>query len=74
MNEKLKGYRTLILTFLAALIGNIDVVAQLVQGVADIVGAQISEGGAIAALVVAVVSIKQLVTDAIPKLKGEERR
>lgn len=71
MNEKLTGFRTLIVTFLAAGIGNLDVIIGVIQGIAEIINVQLSEGGAIAALITASVTIKQLITDAIPKLKGQ---
>lgn len=67
----LKGWRTIIITFLSAGVGNVGIINDLVIAIADIVGAQLSEGGAIAALAIAATTIKQLVTDAIPKMKGE---
>lgn len=68
--EQLKGFRTLVTTYGAMLLGNIDVIRDVVQQVLEVVGAQVGEGGAVAALVVAAVTIKQVFTDAIPRMKG----
>jgi len=70
MNETLKGFRTIVTTVLALVLGNIDVINSVVQDIASIIVPQISEGGAVAALVSSAVLIKQVITDALPKLKG----
>jgi len=70
MNETLKGFRTIVLTVLSLVLGNIDVINGMVQDIAGIVGQQLSEGGAVATLVGSAVMIKQIITDAIPKMKG----
>ncbi len=71
MNDALTGFRGLITTWSAIILGNIDIVTEAVQKIAEIVNVQLSEGGAIAALVAAAISVKLIITDAIPKLQGK---
>ncbi len=71
MNDALTGFRGLITTWSAIILGNIDIVTEAIQGIAEIVNVQLSPGGAVAALVAAAMSIKLVFTDALPKLKGK---
>jgi len=70
MNEALKGFRGLILGVLAVISGNIEVVNDLVQTIATLVGSELSDGGAVAALLAFVTAVKLAITDAFPKLTG----
>jgi len=70
MNDMLKGFRGLITAWSALILGNIDVITEAVQKIAEIVNVQLSESGAVTALVAAAISIKLAITDAWPKLSG----
>lgn len=70
MNEALKGFRTIIVAWSALLIGSVDVINDSIQQISEIVGMALSDGGAVAALTAVAVSIKQVITDTIPKIRG----
>lgn len=55
----------------SVLVGSLEEVTILVQQVANVLGTQLGEGGAVTALVVASVTVKQLITDAYPKIIGK---
>lgn len=71
MNEKLKGFRTILLTWLSVAISAIDTVRELVTQLVEIVGPTLGEGGAVAALIAVVITAKAWWTDARKRLKGE---
>lgn len=71
MNEKLKGFRTIILTWLSVAISALDTVRELVTTVVEVVGPTLGEGGAVAVLIGVVITAKAWWTDARKKLKGE---
>ena len=48
--EQLKGFRTLIATYGALALSVVDTVRDVMQQVLDVVGAQVGEGGAVAAI------------------------
>lgn len=68
--EQLKGFRTLIMLYGTMFLSILDTVRETVQSILEVVGTQVGEGGAVAALVVAGVTIKQIITDVIPRLQG----
>lgn len=74
MNELLKGWRTQIAVYSSVLLSSIDGLREIVVQLTSMLGAQLNEGGAVAVIVGAIVSIKALVTDTIPKLKGELKK
>ncbi len=70
LNEKLKGYRTQISIVIGVILSTIDTLRELVVSVGGLVDAQMAEGGAAVAILALIAGGKALVTDVIPKLKG----
>ena len=73
MNEKLKGYRTVLLTFITMLISMLDTLRETVQQILSIIDVQIGDGGSVAIFMASVIGLKAIITDAIPKLKIQFR-
>lgn len=70
LNEKLKGWRTQIAVVLGVILSTIDILREFIVSLGGLVDAQLADGGAAAAVVALIVGGKALVTDVIPKLKG----
>ncbi len=68
----MNGFRTLALTWISVLLGNIDIINSAIQQIVRISGAELSDGGATSALIVIVISVKMVITDAIPKIKSRK--
>ena len=68
--EALKGYRTMIATWAAVGLGNIDIINTLIVKLAAIVVDSLSPGGAVASLITLFVTVKALFVDVVPKMKG----
>lgn len=68
--ESLKGFRTLLSTYVGVLLSTLDTVREVVVSLAGTLDAQLSDGGAAAAVIAAVLTLKALVADVVPKLRG----
>ena len=69
--EKLKGFRTQIAAIIGAILASIDGLREIVVSLGGIADQALGDGGAGAVIVAAVVSLKAVFADIIPKLKGE---
>ncbi len=70
LNEKLKGWRTIILTWLAVGLSMIEVVRDALISLTSVIDAGMGDAGAVAGIIAVVVTIKQLITDVSKRLKG----
>jgi len=70
--EKLKGWRTIIATWVAYILTALSTAESTVQGLSQIIDTLLANEAA--GIVTAVVTIKQLITDAIPSLRGELKK
>ena len=70
LNEKLKGWRTTVVVILGMILSTMDTLRELVASIGEIVGAQMADGGSAGLIVGGIVALKALITDVIPKLKG----
>jgi len=70
VNEKLKGWRTQIAMVLGVVLSTMDTLREFVMAAGGLIDAQMADGGAAAAIVALIVGGKALVTDVIPKIKG----
>lgn len=71
LNEKLKGFRGQLVLWIAVLLSTIDIVREAIVQFSAMIGPQLDETGAVAALIGTAVSVKLLITDTLKRLRGE---